>query len=99
MILTPLESELHRFPGSSGRNRVHGTQRSLCDVLGYWTLPKERNLLGAVLVGTGSYIGVAYYDHYFECSDRLSIDNPISQWFPFVSSLKPPIDYETRTYS
>jgi hypothetical protein len=68
-------------------------------VLGYWTLPKERNLLGAVLVGTGSYVGVAYYDHYFECSDRLSIDNPISQWFPFVSSLKPPIDYETRTYS
>ena len=68
-------------------------------VLGYWTLPKERNLLGAVLIGTGSYIGVAYYDHYFECSDRLSIDNPISLWFPFVSSLKPPIDYETRTYS
>ena len=68
-------------------------------VLGYWTLPKERNLLGAVLVGTGSYIGVAYYDHYFECSDRLSIDNPISQWLPFVSLLKPPINYETRTYS
>ena len=70
-------------------------------VLGYWTLPdrNQRNLMGAVLVGAGSYIGVAYYDHYFECSDRLSIDNPISQWFPFVSSLKPPIDYETRTYS
>jgi hypothetical protein len=67
-------------------------------VAGYWLLPADRNLLTAVLIGTGSYIGVAYYDSYFDCSDRLSIDNPISTLIPGVRFLKPPINWETRTY-
>jgi len=51
----------------------------------------------AVFLGIliGSYVGIAYYDDYFDCSDRLSIDSPLGNSFGW---LKPAPDWETRTY-
>jgi hypothetical protein len=63
----------------------------------YYLLPQQ-NIWVAWTIGIGTYIGIAYYDHFFECSDRLSIDNPISILVPGVRALKPEINWETRTY-
>lgn len=61
---------------------------------GYWLLPpKNSSLFYAILIG--SYAGIAWYDEFFDCSDRLSIDSPLGNVFGWM---KPEINYETRTY-
>ena len=60
----------------------------------YWYLsPKSRATFYGILIG--SYAGIAWYDEFFNCSDRLSIDSPLGNSFGWM---KPAIDYETRTY-
>ena len=43
----------------------------------------------------GSYAAIAWYDEFFDCSDRLSIDSPLGNLFGWM---KPKPDYRTRTY-
>jgi hypothetical protein len=60
----------------------------------YWLLPqKSRVAFYSILIG--SYIGIAWYDEFFDCSDRLSIDSPLGNSFGWA---KPAPDYDTRTY-
>jgi hypothetical protein len=62
--------------------------------MGYWLLPHDnRAVFYAILIG--SYVGIAWYDEFFDCSDRLSIDSPLGNSFGW---LKPAPNYETRTY-
>ena len=62
--------------------------------LAYYVLPpKSPTVVLGILIG--SYVGVAWYDDFFDCSDRLSIDSPLGNSFGF---LKPTPDMETRTY-
>jgi hypothetical protein len=60
----------------------------------YWLLPhKSRVAFYGILLGT--YAGIAWYDSFFNCSDRLSIDSPLGDLFGFM---KPPPNMATRTY-
>jgi len=55
--------------------------------------PKSPAVFLAILIGT--YAGIAWYDEFFDCSDRLSIDSPLGNSFGWM---KPAPDMETRTY-
>ena len=60
----------------------------------YWYLsPKSRATFYGILIS--SYAGIAWYDEFFNCSDRLSIDSPLGNLFGWM---KPAPDYRTRTY-
>ena len=60
----------------------------------YWLLPpRSKTVFYSILVG--SYAGIAWYDEFFDCSDRLSIDSPLGNLFGWM---KPAPDYRTRTY-
>ena len=62
--------------------------------LAYLVLPpKSPAVFWGILIG--SYVGIAWYDDFFDCSDRLSIDSPLGDSFGW---LKPSPDYNTRTY-
>jgi len=60
----------------------------------YWVLP-PKNV--GVVFGTliGGYVGIAYYDEFFSCSNRLSADTILHEPFGW---LKPAVDPITRTY-
>ena len=48
---------------------------------GYWFLPQKNwFVLGGVVVG--SYIGLAWYDELYDCSDRLKVGalTPLTSW-------------------
>ena len=60
----------------------------------YWVLPpKNVGVVWGTLIG--GYVGIAYYDEYFSCSDRLSADTILHEPFGW---LKPAVDPITRTY-
>ena len=60
----------------------------------YLVLPPRSPLVFfGILVGT--YAGIAWYDKFFDCSDRLSIDSPLGNTFGF---LKPTPNWDSRTY-
>lgn len=63
-------------------------------VCAHWLLPK--NIPTYVLIGFGTYIGLAWYDHYDMCSLKLSADTILH---PFAAALKPPVDPETHLYT
>ena len=60
----------------------------------YWYLaPNSRINFYSILIA--SYAGIAWYDLFFDCSDRLSIDSPLGNLFGWM---KPAPNYESRTY-
>jgi hypothetical protein len=62
-------------------------------VAGHWLLPKT--IPAYLLIGFGSYIALAWYDHYDMCSLKLSADTILHFT---TASLKPPVDPETHLY-
>ena len=63
-------------------------------ITAHWLLPK--NISSYVLIGFGTYIGLAWYDHYDYCSLKLSANTILH---PLTASLKPPVDPETGLYT
>ena len=54
----------------------------------YYVLPPD-NLWAAVGLGFGSYIGIAWYDHHFQCEDRLTSYDSI--FTTVTKPFKPPV--------
>lgn len=63
-------------------------------VAGHWLLPKT--IPSYVLIGFGSYIALAWYDHYNYCDLKLSADTILH---PFAAWAKPPVDPESHLYT
>jgi len=63
-------------------------------ITAHWLLPK--NISSYVLIGFGTYIGLAWYDHYNYCDLKLSAETILH---PFAAGLKPPVDPETGLYT
>jgi len=63
-------------------------------ILGHWLLPK--NIPSYLFIGFGSYIALAWYDHYDYCHLKLSADTILH---PLTASLKPSVDPETHLYT
>lgn len=63
-------------------------------ITAHWLLPK--NISSYVLIGFGTYIGLAWYDHYNYCDLKLSAETILH---PLTASLKPPVDPETGLYT
>jgi hypothetical protein len=62
-------------------------------ILGHSILPK--NIPSYLFIGFGSYIALAWYDHYNYCDLKLSAGTILH---PLTASLKPPVDPETNLY-
>ena len=59
----------------------------------YYVLPPDR-LWVAAMLAVGSYVGIAWYDHTFQCEDRLiSYDSP---WTTLTKPFKPPVGADMR---
>lgn len=63
-------------------------------IIGHMMLPKT--IPAYLFIGFGSYIALAWYDHYNLCAAKLSADT-ILHWT--TASLKPPVDPETHLYT
>ena len=63
-------------------------------IVGHMMLPKT--IPAYIFIGFGSYIALAWYDHYNYCDLKLSADTILH---PFAASLKPPVDPETHLYT
>lgn len=63
-------------------------------IAAHWLLPK--NIPSYVLLGFGTYVLLAAYDHYDYCSLKLSANTILH---PLTASLKPPVDPETGLYT
>lgn len=63
-------------------------------ITAHWLLPK--NIPSYLFIGFGSYIALAWYDHYDYCHLKLSSKTILH---PFTASLKPLVDPETGLYT
>ena len=63
-------------------------------ITAHWLLPKT--VPAYLFIGFGSYIGLAYYDHYELCSLKLSANTILH---PLTAFLKPPVDPLTGKYT
>ena len=63
-------------------------------ILGHMMLPKT--IPSYLLIGFGSYIALAWYDHYNYCNLKLSARTILH---PLTASLKPPVDEDTGLYT
>jgi hypothetical protein len=63
-------------------------------IVGHMMLPKT--IPAYLFIGFGSYIALAWYDHYNLCAKKLSAKT-ILHWT--TASLKPPVDPETQLYT
>jgi hypothetical protein len=63
-------------------------------IAAHYILPKD--ITGALVIGFGSYIALAWYDHYDLCELKLSAATVLH---PLTAALKPAVDPETRTYT
>jgi len=63
-------------------------------ITAHWLLPK--NIPSYLFIGFGSYIALAWYDHYNYCDLKLSAKTILH---PLTASLKPPVDPETGLYT
>jgi hypothetical protein len=62
-------------------------------ILGHAYLPK--NIQAYLFIGFGSYVALAWYDHYNYCDLKLSANTILH---PITASIKPDVDPETQLY-
>ena len=65
-------------------------------VTAYWTLPCRNDpnkWLATALISTASYVGLAWYDHLYDCNGKMKA----GALAPFMKYIKPPIKYGRYT--
>jgi hypothetical protein len=63
-------------------------------ITAHWLLPKS--VPAYLFIGFGSYIALAWYDHYNYCDLKLSAETILH---PIAAPFKPPVDPETQLYT